>query len=50
MLDKILANPVVGGILKSAPVRFAGGLAGKVFSLPATLAYEELFKHNPWGD
>jgi len=49
MLDKILANPVVGGILKSAPVRFAGGLAGKVFSLPATLAYEELFKHNPWG-
>ena len=50
MLDKILANPVVGGVLKSAPVRFAGGILGKVLSLPAQLTYEELFKHNPWGD
>ena len=50
MLSNILANPVVGGVLKSAPVRFAGGLLGKVLSLPAQLTYEELFKHNPWGD
>ncbi len=50
MLNNILGNPVVGGVLKSAPVRFAGGLAGKILSLPAQLAITELTQHNPWGD
>jgi hypothetical protein len=50
MLNSILANPVVGGVLKSAPVRFAGGILSKAASLPVALGYEELFQHNPWGD
>ena len=47
---KEMLRPVVQGIAKSGPVRFAGGLLGKAFSWPATIVTSELFQHNPWGD
>jgi len=46
----IWSNPITRGITQSAPMRFAGGILSKAFSLPAALVYEELFQHNPWGD
>ena len=46
----IWSNPITRGITQSAPMRFAGGILSKAFSLPAALIYEELFQHNPWGD
>ena len=38
---QIGSNPIVKGTL---------GVGSKVFSLPATLAYNELFEHNPYAD
>ena len=36
--------------VSSPPMRFAGGILSKAFSLPAQLVLSELFQPNPWGD
>ena len=49
-LNAIWSNPITQKVAQSGPMRFAGGLFSKAVSLPGTLVFEELFKHNPWGD
>ena len=49
-LQAIWSNPITQKVVQSGPMRFAGGLFTKAVSLPATLLFEEAFKHNPWGD
>jgi len=49
-LEAIWSNPITQRVVKSGPMRFAGGILSKAASLPAMLAYEEFFGANPWGD